>query len=89
VHENAQLVIPLLPKEGLAVVDSDAHAEIHHPLPPPQPGRGLIFLAGRDPRAARKRRQKERKCKKMLKIDGTNSPKSFSINKSVEKTNSN
>jgi len=65
-HEDCQL-IPLLDKEGLGVVDWDAHVETHHPLPPPQARRGLIFPAGRDPRAILKERQKPCGCKKMLK----------------------
>ncbi len=64
VHEDCQL-IPLLAKEGLGVVDWDAHAETHHALPPPPPRRGLFsWRAG--PESGSQRTEKSCKGEKML-----------------------
>jgi hypothetical protein len=89
VHEDAQ-AIPLLPKEGLGVVDGEAGAGAHRPLPPPLPRRGVVFVAGRRLECAQQKRKKSGKCKKDVKIEGTNSIsplESTEVSKNKLKTN--
>jgi hypothetical protein len=70
-HEAAQ-VIPLLAKEGLGVVDRGADAGTHHPLPPPQPRKGVIFVAGGGLASGPQRTEKGEQMQKDVKIEGTN-----------------
>ena len=55
VHENAP-VIPLLDKEGLGVVERDAHAGIHHLPAPSSAEEGTHFPGGKRPESGAKRK---------------------------------
>jgi len=85
-HENAPAIPPLV-KQRSGAADRDAHDEAHHPLPLPaeegtySPGRKGLE-SGRKGTTAAAQMQKD------VKIYGTNSLNSFSINKRSEKTNS-
>jgi hypothetical protein len=72
VHEDAQ-AIPLLLKEGLGLIDWASGAGAHHPLPPPLPRRGVVFMAGRRLERGAQKQKKPGKCEKDVKIEGTNS----------------
>ncbi len=85
VHKTAQ-IIPLLAKEGLGVVDRDAHAQSYHLLAPLR--RRVKFMEGRKLEHGPQRTGRGAKVQKDVKLDGTNSVKSCRINKSVNKTNS-
>jgi hypothetical protein len=86
-YENAR-VARLLAEERSGVVDREADAGTRHALPPPQPRRGIDFTAERRLENGPPRAANGEETEKDVKIDGTNSVKSFRINKTVKKKNS-
>ena len=88
-HEEPQ-VIPLLLKERSGVVDWDGDAGTRHPLPPHPARRGVVFMPGRRLTSGPQRTGKGVKCKKDVKIEGTNSIsalESTKVSKNELKTN--